>query len=1172
MTQVGSRVGPGLAVLVAAAVVACGSIAHAQSGKSDADVKNPGPSRPTISSLLTLDAAARRLSTVEPPAPASAPPASALLVPADETSEGGGAMPANDACASATQISGIGTFNFSTVGATTDGLSHFACNFFGQSQISSDVWYRWTAPASATFVIETCSQTALDTKMAVYSPGSCTPGDGRVLDCDDDTCSRQSRLTFNATANLQYLIRIGHFPGGTTGSGQFKVRYQTGQNICPFPAANCQTADLTDAYEATSRLIRDDFNVTAGGSINGICVRGAYFDGLADCAGSELDDFIIRYRADAGGEPAEILAEYTRGEYTQTGPVATGNLIAGGFNEYVHSFAHPPLSVFAGECIWVEIVNDLTPPPNGACSWYWATSETGNGIGFQDSTRIDTDFAFCLSRALGDPELCGSSAPPANDQCATAQPIGSNTTFFGADNLFATTSSSDPLYSCRAGGPGRGVGTLWFRFTASATSARVNLCNNFSGDTLLAVYRGTCGSLVEIACSDDFCSFRSQVCVTGLTVGQTYFIQLSTYDADSQGPYDLQVTSPCPATPVNDVCSGAANLAVPGSVSSSTVNATTDTTVPTCNFSLAAAPGVWYRVTGNGRRYTASLCVGTSFDTKLSVFCGSCDRLFCVAQNDDDCGPQSRVSWCTANGQVYYILVSGFSGQSGPFFLTTATESTPCTGAVSCAPCDYACPPGAIAETEACGGDTNGGCNDFGNATQPISCGQTVCGTVSTFGNVRDTDWYQFTLTVPSIVTWTVQSESSIEASLLSGSCPATVLYTATSPRCGTTVASGLLNAGTYRAFVAPTIDGYQCGPSNNYIASLTCAPVGACCIGAECRRIPQSDCTQLGGVYGGDSTACPITYNAQTCGSAFENITAAGSRVLLDGDGSAAVPLGFPFRFYGVEYASVNVSANGYLTFDAPTTNPTNVPIPNQAAPNAYIAPLWDDLALDAGGTLHVQTLGTAPNRRFVAQWTGVPQFLQSDANTFQAVLFESGGCIEFRYGAFTPESPAGDYTIGVENQAGSSGTSISAGSLTAGACRRLCPALTSGCDSLAVCPGDANGDRTVNFEDIVAVLANWGSAGPLADVDRNGVVEFADIVEVFRFWGSSCALVRPCSGDANGDRTVDFEDVVSVLANWGSGGPVADVDRNGLVEFADVVEVFRFWEVSCPAAASSQ
>lgn len=56
------------------------------------------------------------------------------------------------------------------------------------------------------------------------------------------------------------------------------------------------------------------------------------------------------------------------------------------------------------------------------------------------------------------------------------------------------------------------------------------------------------------------------------------------------------------------------------------------------------------------------------------------------------------------------------------------------------------------------------------------------------------------------------------------------------------------------------------------------------------------------------------------------------------------------------------------------------------------------------------------------------------------------------------------------------------------------------------AACPGDANGDGVVNFDDITAVLANWLGAGPTGDADHNGIVNFEDISTVIANWGVVC------------------------------------------------------------------
>jgi len=55
------------------------------------------------------------------------------------------------------------------------------------------------------------------------------------------------------------------------------------------------------------------------------------------------------------------------------------------------------------------------------------------------------------------------------------------------------------------------------------------------------------------------------------------------------------------------------------------------------------------------------------------------------------------------------------------------------------------------------------------------------------------------------------------------------------------------------------------------------------------------------------------------------------------------------------------------------------------------------------------------------------------------------------------------------------------------------------------------------------------------------------------------------PCLGDADGSGTVDFTDVLSVLANFGSAGSAGDADHNGLVNFNDVLSVLANFGAAC-------
>lgn len=148
----------------------------------------------------------------------------------------------------------------------------------------------------------------------------------------------------------------------------------------------------------------------------------------------------------------------------------------------------------------------------------------------------------------GDTEMfdaIGWDYPPAHTSCEQAWEVGCNS-HKGFDNS-DVSNPPNPSYGCGIGTSHDG--TLWYRFTAGATSANLSTCGSGADDSTFAVYSGDCGSLVEIACSEDGgCGEpgRSSLCITGLTVGATYFVQLSARSAATRGVYDLEISCSCP--------------------------------------------------------------------------------------------------------------------------------------------------------------------------------------------------------------------------------------------------------------------------------------------------------------------------------------------------------------------------------------------------------------------------------------------------------------------------------------------------------------------------------------------------------------------------------------------------------------------------------------------------
>jgi len=160
-----------------------------------------------------------------------------------------------------------------------------------------------------------------------------------------------------------------------------------------------------------------------------------------------------------------------------------------------------------------------------------------------------------------------------------------------------------------------------------------------------------------------------------------------------------------------------------------------------------------------------------------------------------------------------------------------------------------------------------------------------------------------------------------------------------------------------------------------------------------------------------------------------FEDISATGTEIvfspLVDNGMSGALPLGFSFNFYDVNYSNVYLSTEGFITF-LPGQQPssgTAVPIPTNDVHNGLIAGWWNDLDQRYGGKFYYETRGTAPNRRFIVQYHALPLVGPGGVtSTFQIKLFESSNIIEVHY--LNAQTQVNTYALGgIENQSGTSG-----------------------------------------------------------------------------------------------------------------------------------------------------
>ncbi len=191
----------------------------------------------------------------------------------------------------------------------------------------------------------------------------------------------------------------------------------------------------------------------------------------------------------------------------------------------------------------------------------------------------------------------------------------------------------------------------------------------------------------------------------------------------------------------------------------------------------------------------------------------------------------------------------------------------------------------------------------------------------------------------------------------------------------------------------------------------------------------------------GDDVTVCagtPVQIN--NCGGGSNQASNAvilnspSSVNLSDDSYSAAVNIGFTFNFYGINYTQGAIGSNAIFSFG--TSNSSSycpwslggagtVPNTSTAAMKNTAMLCYSDINPGAGGNIWYQTVGVAPNRKFVVLYANIPTFFETDCNYMAIILYETTNVIEYHIGAKTVATWNGGLAIqGVENNTGSIGT----------------------------------------------------------------------------------------------------------------------------------------------------
>ncbi len=378
-----------------------------------------------------------------------------------------------------------------------------------------------------------------------------------------------------------------------------------------------------------------------------------------------------------------------------TGPVVSpsGN---GSFNNYGGPYGTPGqerIFSFTAATTGVHQLNVVSLTGNwidffwkaaGTCDatgWNYVDDVIGTGVVIPSGTPLNFT-AGTTYYIMWDAEDTGGRTvnfsivcpptPPANEACASASVLTLGATgtcpanAVTGNNGAAVQDGPDP--ACDSDGPWPDV---WYVFNSGSNAiVNVDFTNISMSDIVIDVFDGSCAG------ASIYCGFNADFQLTGLTANSNYYIRVSSNSFwGTGGAHSVCVSIP-PPPPANDLCANAIPVACNSVTNSTTVASTTIGAPADCNgLSLNTAGGIWYTVQGWDGPITVDLS-GSSFDTKIGVFTGTCGDLVCVDSDDDDgAGLTSLVTFTGSASETYYLYVTGYLTNTGTVVMTVTCGS-----------------------------------------------------------------------------------------------------------------------------------------------------------------------------------------------------------------------------------------------------------------------------------------------------------------------------------------------------------------------------------------------------------------------------------------------------------------------------------------------------------------
>lgn len=369
----------------------------------------------------------------------------------------------------------------------------------------NDYWYSFTAVSTShTITLSNIGTRITAPRIQLYS-GTCGSLTSVACSSSPHTSLTQTGLTVGVT----YYIRISQY-GAFGGTGNYRADICITHPVAPPANDDCSGSVLLTSGTACTNTSSTLFYATSStGTIPAGCsVSGTVYE------------VWFRYVATAASQIVTLSSLgsslTSAGTYVQMFSSSTG-LCGGTLTSLGCSAASTPLTV-----------SSLTI----GTTYYIRVFVSGNPVGISSAAY---GFNICVRQAGG------------NDLCANAIELISSTTCAPVAGTLQGATYTAPTVAFSCGGSSSA--DVWYRFVAQSSSPTITFANtggSWGGGVqrIVQLFQpGTCGNLTSISCNSN----PSNISTSGLTIGQTYYIRVTSSSNSlpaSNWTFTLCVTDP----------------------------------------------------------------------------------------------------------------------------------------------------------------------------------------------------------------------------------------------------------------------------------------------------------------------------------------------------------------------------------------------------------------------------------------------------------------------------------------------------------------------------------------------------------------------------------------------------------------------------------------------------